>query len=66
MLNAVSLGGCGRFLFLIVCQGWVVGDEECGVGGDRGHVGDCGGSMLPLTCGSEGESAGLVDWRGSV
>jgi hypothetical protein len=66
LLDAFSLGGCGRSLFLIVCQGWVIGDEGCGMGGDRGHMGDCGGIALPLTCGGEGESAGLVEWRGSV
>ena len=66
LFDAFSLGGCGRSLFLIVCQGWVIGDEGCGVGGYRGHMGDCGGIALPLTCGGEVESAGLVEWRGSV
>ena len=66
LLGAFSLGGCGLSLFLIVCQGWVIGDEGCGVGGDRGRMRDCGDITLSLTCGGEYELAGLMKWRGSV
>ena len=72
---AVSTGGCVRFLFLTIFQGWMVvaSDSVAKVssgwwvlGGDCGRVGDCECITLQLTCGSDSDVAGLKNWCGSV
>ena len=72
---AISTRGCVRFLFLTICQRWLVvaSDSVAKVssdwrvlGGDCGRVGDCKCITLQLTRGSDSDVAGMENWCGAV
>jgi len=58
-------GSSDRWVICVHCV-WCWRVDGRVVSGDCGHVDDCKGIILQLTCGNEGEAAELENWCGAM